>query len=224
MTAGPILEFKGEHRFLSNFHDGHHIWLGLDDPYGVRWQPRWLCEDRNDELLARAAAAGLLTDDGAVRVRGVERPFQAFKTDDLEVAVAILAADTPGMAKRMGKPPERGGRVADLREGWDTGVSREAMRWLLARKFGDRPGEPAGYGDRLLGTGYRMLVEGNTWGDRTWGAIWMGLPAAKDAGLPVWARDADPKTAPLIKALAGENWLGRLLMLVRAGLDCQVRP
>lgn len=220
MTAGPILEFQGEHRFLSNFDDGHHIWLGLSDTHGLPWQPRWLRDDRNDELLARAADAGLLTDDGAVRVRGVERPFQAFKTDDLEVAVAILAADTAGKAKRMGKPPEKGGLVADLREGWATGVSREAMRWLLAHKFGDRPmpGEPEGYGDRLLATGYRMLVEGNPWGDRTWGAIWVQASERNKSCGPRWSWA--PLNGGTAQELRGENWLGRLLMLVRSELDC----
>ena len=42
---------------------------------------------------------------------------------------------------------------------------------------------------RLLATGEKHLVEGNHWGDRVWGQCPVGI---------------------------GENWLGRLLMDIRA--------
>jgi len=48
--------------------------------------------------------------------------------------------------------------------------------------------------ERLLATGTNELVEGNSWGDRTWGAVWDG-----------YRRD-------------GRNELGRILMQIRAAL------
>lgn len=43
--------------------------------------------------------------------------------------------------------------------------------------------------DALLNTGEAELIEGNTWGDKFWGAVW-----DKELG---WV---------------GQNWLGKLLM------------
>jgi predicted NAD-dependent protein-ADP-ribosyltransferase YbiA (DUF1768 family) len=135
--------------------------------------------------------------DGALTGPSVEHVFQAAKVgaehmcDQVDRMLAILAAPQPGDAKRMG------GAVRPLRAKFAPGTE-------LA--------------DLLAATGYRMLVEGNDWGDRTWGAIWMRPRAAADGRLAVWGRDAERDNV-----LAGENWLGRLLMLVRAELDCGVR-
>jgi predicted NAD-dependent protein-ADP-ribosyltransferase YbiA (DUF1768 family) len=64
----------------------------------------------------------------------------------------------------------------------------------------------------LAGTGFRLMVEGNTWNDQIWGAVWVGLQA--DArGLPGWGRNNG-------QVLRGHDWLGRLLMLVRAEHNC----
>lgn len=127
-----INEFRGEHRFLSNF---------------------WPVE--------------LVLPDRAV-APSVEHAYQAYKAlRDADYA-AILAAATPGEAKRLG-------RVVTTHAGWEV-AKLDVMRRLLALKF------PAGsaLAGRLLATGDALLVEGNTWGDRFWGvcadvgANWLG--------------------------------------------------
>lgn len=87
----------------------------------------------------------------------VEHAFQAAKTVSYEAADRIIAAPTPGQAKRLG-------RHALIREGWDTGRD-VIMLALLQLKFA-RGSELAG---RLLATGNAELIEGNTWGDTFWG-------------------------------------------------------
>lgn len=71
------------------------------------------------------------------------------------------------------------------------------MHTLLKRKF-QYGSELAAW---LVDTGDAMLIEGNTWHDQFWG-------------------DCE---CPKHKAQAGENWLGRLLMLVRRDLIEQHR-
>jgi ribA/ribD-fused uncharacterized protein len=87
----------------------------------------------------------------------LEHAYQACKTTDPGLAIAIRDARTPGQAKRLGQ------RVT-LRPGWEC-AKLGIMEGLLAIKFG--------YGTDLarllLATGDAELVEGNTWGDRFWG-------------------------------------------------------
>jgi ribA/ribD-fused uncharacterized protein len=159
--------------------------------------------------------AFMMLPEGLMPARTVEHAFQALKARDRADLLWVLQAETPGSAKKRGSRKGEDDVRINLRPDWED-VKVAVMLACLREKFA--PGSELA--ERLLGTGYRMLVEGNTWGDQKWGAIWVGLPAAKEAGLSIWARDADPQTRPLVKALTGENWLGRLLMLVRAELDC----
>lgn len=97
----------------------------------------------------------------------VEHYVQAAKSLDHDVQDEILAAATPGEAKRLG-------RRVQLRPGWDErrfGVYRRA----LAAKFA--PGTPLAAW--LLATLPYAIAEGNTWGDRFWGQVredgaWVG--------------------------------------------------
>jgi hypothetical protein len=97
----------------------------------------------------------------------VEHYVQAAKSLDHGVQDEILAAATPGEAKRLG-------RKVQLRPGWDErrfGVYRRA----LAAKFA--PGTPLAAW--LLATLPYAIAEGNTWGDRFWGQVredgtWVG--------------------------------------------------
>lgn len=97
----------------------------------------------------------------------VEHYVQAAKSLDHDVQDQILAAATPGEAKRLG-------RKVQLRPGWDErrfGVYRRA----LAAKFA--PGTPLAAW--LLATLPYAIAEGNTWGDRFWGQVredgaWVG--------------------------------------------------
>ena len=59
----------------------------------------------------------------------------------------------------------------------------------------------------------RDLIEGNTWGDRFWGATApTALAEPLTTTLPIWKPRADG-------ILVGENWLGRILMERRAVLQ-----
>lgn len=112
----------------------------------------------------------------------LEHAYQAMKTTDPGWRVQIGFAAMPGKAKRLG-------REAPMRPGWD-GMKVNVMRTLIKAKFADPELRAL-----LLATGDRLLVEGNSHGDRYWGQV---------AGV-------------------GENWLGRLLMeerqRIREGAD-----
>lgn len=110
--------------------------------------------------------------------RTVEHFFQAMKTANVEEWRAIRDASGPGEAKRLG-------RKCKVRSDWEV-VKLGVMRRALEHKF--VAGEPLGRW--LLDTGDHLLVEGNTWGDTTWGQV-NGV---------------------------GANWLGFLLLARRAEL------
>lgn len=86
----------------------------------------------------------------------VEHHYQAAKTDHPAHAAKILAARTPGEAKRLG-------RAAPMRSTWED-EKVAVMLALLRVKFSDPE-----LAQKLDGTGNAYLVEGNTWGDRFWG-------------------------------------------------------
>ena len=92
----------------------------------------------------------------------VEHAYQACKTRDREAQAWIIAAETPGRAKR------RGAQVT-LREDWDQ-IRIEVMQKLIFLKFTRH----RNLGDRLIATGDAVLIEGNTWGDRFWGQSPLG--------------------------------------------------
>jgi len=111
-----------------------------------------------------------------------EHAFQALKTDDPEERRRVREAPTPASAKSKGK------RVT-LRAGWD--MERFVVMECVVRiKFAD-PELVA----KLVDTGDREVIEGNTWRDPTWGCI-----KTKDGG---WT---------------GRNELGKILMKVREEL------
>lgn len=104
----------------------------------------------------------------------VEHAYQAAKSLDDAVREQIRNLPTPGQAKRAGKK-------VDLRKDWQL-VNISIMEKLLRQKFSNPELK-----ERLLKTGKRELVEGNTWGDTFWG-VCKGV---------------------------GENHLGKLLMQIR---------
>ena len=85
-----------------------------------------------------------------------EHFFQAMKTLDPIERKAIANAETPGMAKRMG-------RTIKLRSDWEQ-IKVDVMRTGLTLKFSD-----AKLAQKLIDTGDEELVEGNWWHDNTWG-------------------------------------------------------
>jgi ribA/ribD-fused uncharacterized protein len=118
---------------------------------------------------------------------GVERLYQAEKPANAAQREAILATTDPYAAKRLGGS-------CDARHDWET-VKLEIMRRLVAAKFA--PGSE--FAAKLLATGTVELVEGNTWRDQCWGAVWDG------------------------SAWVGHNHLGKILMQIRDELRPRLR-
>lgn len=129
-----------------------------------------------------------------------EHAFQACKSEELGDVMLVLAAPTPGEAKRTG-------RRITIRPDWDQIRKRIMMEVLLA-KFGGSTELAAA----LVATGDHHLVEGNNWGDKFWGALLVTsdrhMPINPQVGVNLWVPAAG-------SMLAGENWLGRLLMMTR---------
>jgi ribA/ribD-fused uncharacterized protein len=104
-------------------------------------------------FLSNFALATVLLD--GVPYPTVEHAFQAAKTSSRRQRQEILAADTPGRAKRLG-------RKVTLRDDWEE-IKLKVMAGLVRQKFQD----PI-LGQFLLETGDAELVEGNTWNDTDW--------------------------------------------------------
>lgn len=115
--------------------------------------------------------------DGVVW-KSLEHAYQAAKTDSSKKRTEIYGLSLPGKAKKVGKK-------VPLRPGWDA-MRIEVMRSLVRNKFTQN----LDLRQKLLETGCRELVEGNSWGDKFWGKV-------------------DGK---------GRNELGKILMEVRAEL------
>jgi ribA/ribD-fused uncharacterized protein len=85
----------------------------------------------------------------------VENAYVAAKTDDVVLRKEFTGI-TPGEAKRIGK-------TLILRSGWDS-MKLSIMFDLVRQKF-----QHADLKEKLLATGERLIIEGNTWGDVYWG-------------------------------------------------------
>lgn len=116
-----------------------------------------------------------------VPYRTVEHAYQAAKTMVASERDAIRRCSTPRQAKRMG-------RKVTMRSDWEL-VKLLVMTYLVNQKF--KTGE---LGQWLKDTGDAELIEGNTWGDKFWGAVRNG------------------------ERWVGENHLGKILMQVRKEL------
>jgi len=112
----------------------------------------------------------------------VEHYFQAMKSKDVEGRKKIAAAPTPGKAKYLG-------RTTELRKDWEE--IKDTVMWSgLRHKF-----QIPELREKLLATGNEELIEGNWWGDTTWGVC-------------------NGK---------GENRLGKLLMKIREEIRIDIK-
>ena len=125
----------------------------------------------------------VVTYDG-ITYPSSEHAFVAQKTLDVikrhELVDMML---TPGEAKKYGKKLK-------LRSDWEA-VKYDIMKGIVKAKFTQNPALL----EKLLDTGDKILVEGNTWGDTIWG-VYLGT-------------------------LCGKNYLGMILMEVRA--ECNAK-
>jgi ribA/ribD-fused uncharacterized protein len=118
-------------------------------------------------------------------VLSAEHLYQASKAANESDAQWILRAPTPfGLNGAKSR-----GRSVELRHDWES-IKFDVMRGVLACKFASG----SDLATKLMHTGPAELVEGNTWGDTTWGV------------------DLTKPNRP------GRNWLGVLLMARRAEL------
>lgn len=86
----------------------------------------------------------------------VEHGYQAAKATNKVDFLKIIAAPTPGAAKRLGK-------TIKIRKDWES-IKIGVMLELLRLKFVDPT-----LRQLLLDTGDAKLIEGNWWGDKFWG-------------------------------------------------------
>lgn len=109
-----------------------------------------------------------------------EAAFQAQKTLDVGKRKYFATLD-PSKSKREGR------RLVDLRSDWDD-VKDKVMYDIVMAKFIQNPN----LADKLLDTGDKKLVEGNSWNDRYWGMDY--------------------------ECTVGRNQLGKTLMAVRENI------
>lgn len=127
---------------------------------------------RNENYFLSNMRPAKVTYNG-VTYRNAEAAFQAQKCAN--------DSDRAKFANMSGKEARREGRRVELRKDWDS-VKLDIMRDIIRAKFSD--GDLA---RRLVSTGYKNLVEGNSWNDTFWG----------------------------VSGGIGENNLGKVLMEVR---------
>lgn len=120
-------------------------------------------------------------------VKSNEHLYNMYKTLIQSERDEVLAANTPGKAKSIG-------RRVTLRPGWDNGIRLRAMQTGLLAKFAD-PDMRA----FLDSTGDMHLIETNRWHDSYFGTCIGG------GRTPCLPRCAQP----------GQNVLGELLMALR---------
>jgi ribA/ribD-fused uncharacterized protein len=135
-------------------------------------------------FLSNFYAVPLIMRDG-MTANSVEHAFQAEKRAEAKDRLAILICSTPAQAKRMA-------RSKTMRPDW-LQIRDEVMLYYVRMKFRNSILRPM-----LVATDTLKLIEGNTWGDTYWGAIWTA------------------------QGWRGENKLGEILMQVRR--ECGVMP
>ena len=104
-----------------------------------------------------SAIVHTLTDGRKMRFSNAEAAFQAEKALPRAHEFCDLS---PSDAKRLG-------RQVILRADWDD-VREDIMRRVVHEKFAQHPD----LAQKLIATGDACLIEGNTWNDRTWGAVY----------------------------------------------------
>lgn len=128
IKTGVVPEFRGEYRFLSNYYTAPFEWRGVEFQSG-------------EQAFAYAKTFCAMTSLAATN--GGDQ---------------ILAAKTPGDAKKLGRKLEIS--VKD----WD-GMKVQYMREIVHAKFAG----VRGLAGSLINTGAMILVEGNNWNDHFWG-------------------------------------------------------
>lgn len=93
-----------------------------------------------------------------IKYHTVEHAFQAAKSLDRSERMRISELATPSDAKFAG-------RRVNLRQDWEE-IKIDVMKHYLREKF-----SISKLRERLLATEDAILIEGNNWGDTTWGQV-----------------------------------------------------
>ncbi len=123
-----------------------------------------------------------------------EHIFQAMKTVIDTERYWIMDSPSPFEAKKRG-------RLVTMRPDWN-GIRRRVMLELNLAKYNQNPKLAAA----LVLSAPHTLVEGNYWGDAYWGAV----PAVLGHTDQLTWKDEETG-----QVLVGDNWLGRILMMIR---------
>ena len=141
----------------------------------------------NNNITSFRGTYGFLSNfyDCEIEYEGIKYPstehaYQAAKFDDQEIRLEIAKLPTPMAAKRAGK-------LSFVSDEWKE-KSLQIMYDICKLKF-----QQAKFMNRLLNTGDKEIIEGNTWGDTFWG-VCNGV---------------------------GSNHLGKILMRIRSELQNQ---
>lgn len=205
MSAGPIYAFRGEWNCFSN------LWNHPIEIPQVVLPPI--------AALPNAVTTLARTNEHAFVVGKIA--YVDRSPEDIMADIEwVLEAKTGLDAKRRGSArgeelPNGEFRTIPLRSDWETRKFAVMLACLRAKYKRDND-----VGQKLMSSGYRLLVEGNTWRDVIWGATkspedWPTPPP------PCWGRYSNNGGG--VVELRGLNWLGRLSMLRRDELDCGVR-
>lgn len=132
IKMGVVPEFRGDYFFLSNYNQHE----------AFRWRNNYFTSGEQAFAFAKTFY-----------------PTSGNEREADRLAIDIIAAKTPGEAKKLGRKAP-----LDLSL-WDGGHKVQIMREIVHAKFRG----VTGYGGKLINTGAMMLVEGNDWGDKFWG-------------------------------------------------------
>lgn len=129
MKTGVVKEFRGEYAFLSNFYVNPFVWRNIPFPTGEH------------------------AFSYAKTFYAMHPMAETFGGDE------ILAAKTPGEAKKLG-------RALPIKvDEWDNNKV-QLMREIVHARFQTSEKNMVG---PLINTGAMLLVEGNDWNDTFWG-------------------------------------------------------
>ena len=122
----------------------------------------------------------------------VEHAYQAQKTNNQAIKIAIAGKATPGQAKRAGGAK---GIIKDIDfEAWES-RKHQVMEQLVRIKF-----QQPDLAEKLVATGTAQLEEGNLWNDTYWGVnLHTGQGQNKLGYILMAVRDDLIKLIPTIK-------------------------
>jgi len=145
----PIISFKNEYEWLSNFSPSIFEYDGITYPSNEHFYQAMKAKADDEMIIIEAKEQGMTWEE--FNTLNVHKKFVQVNTRKY-----IASLPTPSKAKRQG-------RILNISPAWEQ-IKVDIMRAGLKMKF-DIPELRT----KLLATGNRVLVEGNYWHDNFWG-------------------------------------------------------